>query len=158
MNQTKQNIINTLKQITPVLHNLNDECYLIGASAMILSGVDIKNTSDVDILTSVRDAHWLKKIWGDKADQAYAPNDSDRFRSEFARYKFSPLEVEILGGLEVSTYQYGWHKLTINQYDLVYIDGYNIKIPSLSEQKRILTLFGRVKDLMRISLIDALLE
>lgn len=52
----KERIIETLVEIGDCLHNVEAEWCIIGASAMILSGIQITETFDIDILTTDRGA------------------------------------------------------------------------------------------------------
>ena len=49
----KDKITQTLIGITAQLQEINSEFYIIGASAMILSNIEIGETSDIDILTII---------------------------------------------------------------------------------------------------------
>lgn len=69
---SREIIFEQIKQFYPDLKSLNDDFFIIGASAMILSGVDVE-TSDIDILTSVRDADLIKAMWADKRITNYSP-------------------------------------------------------------------------------------
>lgn len=58
-----------------------------------------------------------------------------------------------MGGLEINI-DGKWTLLTVNDYNVHNIGNIEIKIPTLQEQRRILTLFSREKDYQRIKLID----
>ncbi len=149
----KERIERTIADIATNLAQTKDDFFIIGASALLLSGIDIENTEDIDILTSRQDALILQKLWKDNIASNHIPKHSDLFRSNFNRYKFQWIDVEVMGGLEVNT-QEGWILLTVNDYIVHNIGDIEIKIPTLQEQRRILTLFGREKDYQKIKLID----
>ena len=148
----KEKIETLLAEISPVLETLKDEWFIIGASALILSDVTISDTKDLDLLTSRRDAAYLKTAWKERILD-HTPADSDLFRSNFARFHFTTLDLEVLGGFEVNKGG-KWIPLTVQEHYRIDYPAFSIKIPSLSEQKRILVFFGRPKDLTRIKLIN----
>lgn len=136
---------------------MKDPFYVIGASALILAGIDLDNTMDIDLLTSERDADLLKTSWKDRLIPAYAPAGGHRFRSNFGRFDFGVMDVEVMGGLEVCRND-EWVLLTVNESVEVSGDGFVVRIPSLAEQKRILHFFGRPKDHEKIRWIEKYLE
>ena len=48
----KDKIVQTLASMTAELLEIGPDFYIIGASAMILSDIEIGETSDIDILTT----------------------------------------------------------------------------------------------------------
>jgi hypothetical protein len=151
----KETILNTLALIEPSCRQLEDDHYLIGASAMILSGIPIAHTSDIDLVTSSGDAMRLHDLWQEKCVSSYTPAHADKFRSAFARYRFPTMDVEVMGNLEVH-HNGKWDILEIGEW--ISLQGTTLKIPTLEEQKRILTIFGRPKDLLRLQLIERHLQ
>ena len=79
--------------------------------------------------------------------------ESELFKSNFARFNFEELDIEVLGDLQVYKNN-NWVPLKIEKYESIPYYDLNIRIPSLSEQIRILTFFGREKDMKRINLIQ----
>jgi len=142
----------TLKDAIPGLKQLQDEFYIIGSAAIALSGVGIADVKDIDILTSSCDSDLLKELWKDKYVITPPLKDSDRFRSEFARFGFPEMDVEALGDFEIRI-NGEWTPMRVNEYEQVEIDGYPIKIPTKQDMIRILQLFNREKDHKRIELI-----
>ncbi|GAB3512311.1 nucleotidyltransferase family protein [Emticicia fontis] len=134
------------------LAKLQDSFYIIGSSALVLAGIPLEATDDVDLLTSYKDADFLKKHW--KANQVgeYSPKDSDRFRSNFGRFQWDTVLVEVMGDLEVFDTN-GWGKLEIKDYFEINVNQLSIRIPTLLEQERIFRLFGRPKDLAKADII-----
>src|SRR6185369_3024127 len=86
--------------ISPDLQPLGN-CFVIGSCALILSGIPVEKTSDLDLLVSKEDAEHLKSLWASHIRKNYEPSDQDLFRSNFARFDFGELDVEIMGGLTV---------------------------------------------------------
>lgn len=153
----KEKIKNTFFEISSGLRLLDNDFYIIGASAMILSGIDIQHTEDVDILTSTSKAHIIYNHWKDNVVDNYIPPRSDLFKSVFNRYRFSFMDIEVQGDLKVFV-ENAWIPLVINDYFLYQLGDLEIKIPTLQEQRKILTLFGRDKDMQRVKLIDKYLN
>jgi hypothetical protein len=120
-------------------------------SALILSGINIEHTSDIDILVSERDALWLQSEWKNKLIN-FTSADSVLFRSNLSRYKFSEMDIEILGSLEVNKEDI-WTPVEIKDFIIFETDDFQVKTPTLEEQERILVFFGRKKDLDRLDLI-----
>ena len=149
----REKIIQTLKEALPTLKNLKDNFYIIGSTALLLSDIKIDNISDIDILTTENDAEFLRTEWENRIIKNHILIDSELFSSKFSRNRFSVLDIEILGGLKINI-QGQWTKLEILEYKTVTIDNFEIKIPTLKEQKRILSLFGRKKDIVKLNEIE----
>jgi hypothetical protein len=143
----------TLDEASHSLQLLQDNFYIIGSAALSLTGTKLDEMNDIDILTSTRDAVFLGKEWGNRFIEGNTMKDDELFLSKFARYKFSVLDIEIMGELKVNKNGI-WERLKITECESIATGGFEIKIPTLEEQKRILQLFGRVKDMQRIKLID----
>lgn len=152
MNNTpKQKVYFTLSEVHEDLSLLKDDWFIIGSSALALSGIEIE-VDDVDLLTSTADASFLKELWKEKAHQTYEPKLGEVFRSNFGRFQFSKMDVEVMGNLEVNKNGV-WEKLVINAFEAVSIGDFSVKIPTKQEQKRIFEYFGREKDLKKATLI-----
>jgi hypothetical protein len=154
-NDVKEKIIAVLKEAHPAFIQLQDEFFIIGSSALILSGVPVRDTKDIDLLTSSRDAKRLKTLWKEKK-MNYHPVEINRFKSDFARFHFGLLDIEVMADLEV--YSKGqWRKVTVNNFRTVPLNLFQIKIPTLADQVRILQLFGRPKDADKIALVKKMM-
>lgn len=62
-----------------------------------------------------------------------------------------------MGDLEVCV-SGQWTKVNVKEFNIFNIGSLAVKIPTLSEMRRILLLFGREKDLRRIEAIDKYCE
>jgi hypothetical protein len=134
------------------LSKLQDPVYIIGSSALVLAGIPLERTDDIDLLTSQRDAEYLKNHWQGNRLGEYSPKDADKFRSNFGRFQWDKILVEVMGDLEV--FDNGeWQKLQINDYFEISINQLSVRIPTLKEQGRIFRLFGRPKDLVKAEII-----
>lgn len=150
----KQRIESVLSLIGPDLQALRDHHFVIGSCAMILAGFSIGMTTDVDLLVSFEDAERLKVAWAERRRENYLPSNTHLFRSNFGRFDFGDLDVEIMGRLEVFRNNQ-WHALHIEKYTEVCLGEQKIKIPTLEEQKRIFYFFGREKDIAKAKLLEA---
>ncbi|MFI4959620.1 MAG: hypothetical protein ACHP7C_10750 [Lysobacterales bacterium] len=128
-----------------------DPWVVIGSAAARLAGVGV-TIGDLDLLTSRRDADALIDCWQDCLQATEVQEGSDRFRSNFARFTFPGLLVEVMGGLEVFS-DGAWKVVAIAETVEVDVDGLNVFIPSTAEQVRVLEIFGRPKDLQRAALL-----
>lgn len=130
------------------LSKLQDPVYIIGSSALVLTGITLETTDDIDLLTSHQDAEYLKSHWQRNKLGEYSPKDSNKFRSNFGRFQWHNILVEVMGDLEV--FDNGeWQKLQINEHFEISINQLSIRVPALKEQERIFRLFGRPKDLAK---------
>ena len=151
----RDSILNTLQEATPGVLQLKDDCFIIGAAALVLAGVDLDSTPDVDLLTTDPDAMHLINLWTERKIE-YKPAQPELFRSTYGRFKFTDLDVEVMGNLEIN--QGGtWAKLEITEYFTV-SEMIHWKIPTLREQLRILKIFNRPKDIERMALIRRILD
>lgn len=134
-----------------------DPCWLIGSAAAALAGADGFSPADLDLLTSARDAEAFASAHWDSIDDAHVPGDAGRFRSRFARFRFAPMPVEIMGGMEV--FRDGrWQAVRIGSRMPCALLGDALWLPSLDEQVRLFESFGRAKDLERARRLRAILE
>lgn len=150
----KEKILSVLGQAYPDLSQLEDNYFLIGASGLKLSGVEIPSTQDIDILTSPKSVDKLRNSWIKRLRINYQPEGTTLFRSNFARFSFDVMDIEAMGGLEIRKYN-AWSPVIITDYFVYEENGLCIKIPTIEEQKRILILFGRDKDKAKLKLTAA---
>ena len=149
----KDKIVQTLASMTAELLEIGPDFYIIGASAMILSDIEIGETSDIDILTTEMNS--LKLQCSLKAYMEIAPEtkEDDLFRSNFARFNLPLMDVEVMGNLQIKKNNV-WQFVYVQEYREIFIGDLIIRIPTMEEQKRILSLFGREKDLKRILILN----
>jgi hypothetical protein len=149
---TTQKIEKSIAFLSHDLTKLQDPFYIIGSSALVLAGIPLETPDDIDLLTSTQDANLLKNHWQANKVEEYAPKDSDKFRSNFGRFQWDSILVEVMGELEIFENQ-EWKKLVIDEYFEVSINQLSIRIPTLKEQERIFRFFGRAKDLAKADII-----
>jgi hypothetical protein len=83
----------------------------------------------------------------------FTPENQHLFRSNFARFDFGELDVEVMGDLEVNKNNQ-WQRVWVEQVMEISTEDMKIKIPSLQEQRRIFLLFGREKDVAKANQIE----
>jgi hypothetical protein len=148
----KERIIATIQEAIPDLVLLNDPYTVITAAGMILTDIPIQNTDDIDILVSVRDELLLQQIWSKRLVNNFQTHNDHLFNSCIHRYHFNLIDIEVMADLKVHKPE-GWTPVEINEVLQIQINKYFvISVPTKEEQKRLLLLFGRDKDLRRLSL------
>ena len=146
-------IIKLIARIYPSLKILKQDYCIIGSAALALSGIQTP-VYDFDILTSTKGAETLKRLWIDKFNNSYLPENLKLFRSNFGRFDFDELPVEVMGDLEVNK-SGTWVKVSAGAYHRVVINGMTINVPNAEQQKNIFLLLGREKDLVKIKLVES---
>lgn len=145
----------TLAAIVPDLHvHCVDPWCVIGSAAALLLGAET-SAADIDVLTSRVDADRLIAQWAAQRDVSYMPADDGRFRSHFARFRFSGVPVEVMGALQLHADD-GWQAVESGRLVLVGVNGMAVPVPSLDDQIRLFESFGREKDLRRATALRAL--
>lgn len=145
----------TLHEALPDLQRLCAAPWvLIGSTAARLVGAHVE-VADIDVLTSADDADRLAEHWQARREVHYEPAGAERFRSQFARFRFAGLPLEVMGGLQLHDAR-GWTPVLVGESMLATLDGMQIPVPRIAEQIRILESFGRPKDLQRATLLRAL--
>lgn len=153
----KDRINQTLISIAAGLQEINSEFCIIGASAMILSGIEIGETSDIDLLTTDMNASKLQHLLKAYMEVAPETKEDDLFHSNFARFNFPLMDIEIMGDLQIKKNNI-WQPVCVQEYQEIFIGDLLVRIPTIEEQRRILSLFGREKDLKRLLLLNQYLS
>lgn len=149
----KEKIVQTIISIANELQEITPEFYIIGASAMILSGIEIGKTSDIDILTTETNSFKLQHLLNKYKEISPRTKEDDLFRSNFARFNLPLMDIEVMGNLQIKKNDI-WQSVFIHEYKEVFIGDLILRVPTIKEQKRILSLFGREKDLKRILILN----
>jgi hypothetical protein len=129
---------------------LEDDWWIIGSTAALLSGLPHIEPRDVDLLVSARDARRLFARW---KVRPVTPASSSLFRSVFGVHCIGNVDIEIMGDLEVRTNGI-WSSLKPKSRELTQTDAGQLFIPARDEQISILRLFGRPKDLLRARALE----
>ena len=149
----KDKIIQSLIDLEDKLLNIKSDWFIIGSSAMILSGIRIENTSDIDILTTNEGSDEFQDSLREYMEINPLTKENDLFRSNFARFNYPLINIEVMGELQINKGT-KWETVTVTDFDEISVGNLMVKIPTKGEQKRLLQLFGRGKDLKRIDLFD----
>ena len=142
-----------LAQLHPTLSALNEPYCIIGSAALLLSGVAIGECDDIDILTTSLGAAHLQREWSTWLHSQHHAQGHDGFRSAYSLYRFGLGTVEVMGDLQVQRDGI-WQAVTV--HDTQQIEG--IVLATIQEQRRLLTWFGRKKDLARLTLLQQATE
>jgi hypothetical protein len=148
----KERIYAALNEAYPSLKNLRDDYFIIGSSALILSGITFETVHDIDILLTNRDALYLEMEWKHRKIN-YMPQCNDLFRSRFSRFHFSEMPIETMGNLEVNKNGI-WTPQKVENYTTIALNDIQIKIPTKEEQIKIFRFWGREKDWGKVKLIE----
>lgn len=147
-----QKITATLSDAVVGLSHLKDDFFIIGSSALVISGIRPDTGVDIDILTSGSDAEALKNFWKNKLKAQISLKDKQLFYSNFECYSFPLMDIEVMGDLKVNL-NGSHHLVTISEYNHREINGMLFKIPTIAEQIILLKMFSRPKDLAKIQMI-----
>ena len=147
-------LVATLAGLRPALQAMRDPWWIIGSAGLALLGAFDGRPQDIDLLTSAHDAEALTDSWHAQVQADRHPADGMQFRSVYARFVHLPLPVEVMGGLEVRR-NGSWETLTVRESEVAVLDGFEVRVPALAEQIRILRLFGRDKDLAKAAQAEA---
>lgn len=149
----KERIVHTLSSIEPQLLHLTADWCVIGAAAMILSDIDVGETTDIDILTTATGSEELQHLL--RAYKLTIPDtkEDELFRSNFAQFRLPLMHIEVMGDLEIKK-AHGWQPVRVQDFREVAIGKLTVKIPTVAAQKKLLQLFGREKDLRRVGLLE----
>ncbi len=145
-----RNIEAILNYLSKYTANFIDDFYIIGSTALFLSGYEIDPISDIDILTSSKDADYLKLELKEFLVD-FQPEKETLFRSNFCIFQINNIEIEVMGDLEIKRNNH-WERVQILDYKLFELENISLKIPTTVELQRILKLFGRNKDLEKLKL------
>lgn len=97
---------------------------------MVLSGLNVETIDDLDLLVSHADADKLKLLWSGKRRQDYIPENARLFRSNFGRFDFGEIDVEVMGKLEVFKDD-RWLPVTVMRAIEISFEGIKLNIPTL---------------------------
>lgn len=140
--------IGRIADIAPAFDN---EWWVIGSAAAAISGADVADVRDVDLLLGEEDARRLIDRWSAAPKSSAVPDD--RFRSVvFARFEHASLAIEAFGGFEMKV-RGVWRTVR----PLTRVARGDVFTPSIAEQIALLEAMGRDKDRQRIAALRPLL-
>jgi hypothetical protein len=150
----REHIIQTLDQLHGLLSPVKKPWFIIGTTGLMLSSFDVE-PNDIDILTDTQTAAEIK-ILLKSFEFPLILKDDGKFRSAFSRYIIGGVGVEIMGDLQVNTANSWTDVLSlIDHPQQVQSNGKFFQIPSITEQRKIYSLFGRKKDVLALKLLQA---
>ena len=130
---TKNKIVQTLTYINSELRQIMPQSYIIGASAMILSDINIGDTQDIDILTTDTNTDKLKILLNRHIETDPDTKDDNLFKSNFAQFHLPLMDVEVMGDLKIRKDNI-WQPVTIHEYREITIGNLKIKVPTVKDQ------------------------
>lgn len=142
-----------LAVICKAAHVLEDDWWIIGSAAAALQGADIGAMADIDLLTSSNDARRLCELW---QIEPLPPSGSIQFRSRIHAIKpTAGLSIDLMAELDCHDGQ-AWRRVMPVSRMPVRSDDRLVYTPGITDQIRIMRLFGRSKDLQRAAALEAL--
>lgn len=141
---TEKKIRKALAEIVPLLDEADADWCVYGSAALVLHGVTGIEAHDVDVMMSVNGLRmFLRHL--PLAEMLGGDKPGSRFRSLHARIYIKGVEVDLSGDLQI---QQGdqWQAVTVEE--VCHRDG--IRFASMQDCIRLLRLFGRPKDFMRL--------
>jgi hypothetical protein len=149
----KAQLAELLARIRPDIDAVGEPWCVIGSAALMIAKAPIADCPDLDILTTTAGALALEAAWADQRQQGYAGDAASPFRSRFSRYAFSAGVVEVMGDLTLNGVP-----VVVQEIAAAPFGGARVPIPILAEQARLLRVFGRPKDTVKLKLIASLLR
>jgi hypothetical protein len=143
-------LIETLGSVAAIMEEARDPWWIIASTAAALHGAKPITVADVDVLLSVEDINRILPLIGIEPHPA-PPNPL--FRSEvLAKWPGPPVPVDLMAGFE---YRVGdaWHMVRPVTRQAIAVGAATVYIPERDELRRIITGFGRPKDLERARLL-----
>lgn len=131
----KDKITQSLASITVELQEISPDFYVIGASAMILSGIEVGETADIDILTTEMNSCKLQHLLKTYMEISPETKEDDLFRSNFARFKLPLMDIEVMGDLQIKKNDI-WQSVCVKEYKEIFIGNLIIKIPIKSAKRK----------------------
>ncbi len=155
---TEREIVEALKVITRRLRDAKIEWVLGGSTSLALQGVDI-SPKDIDILTDKDGAFEINKLLKEYEVKPVEFKTSDLFESFFGEFRILNVKVEVMGNLR-EKHGSQWVSLStrLKSVKLIEMNGMEIPVSSLHEQKRAYEELGRKKDAIRVRKIKEALE
>ena len=144
-------VADLLRLTRPALDAMNQPWCVIGSGALMIAGAPVEDCPDLDILTTGTGAAFLEQAWADQREGGYILDLASPFLSQFSRYAWSAGAGEVMGDLTLDGVP-----VTVQEIAAAPFAGMKVPIPTLAEQARLLRLFGRPKDLARLSLLARL--
>ncbi len=143
-----------LFRLLELLDGEQEPWWIIGSTAMVLSGIEGIVPEDIDV---VAEGDMLRRVLAKAGVTEVAPKPHNQFRSNpYARIPVAGgADIEVQGDLEL--FENGaWTRLNFASRVPVPLGNATLYVPCLDEQVRIFRRFGRAKDLMKAALLKPL--
>ena len=151
----REAVAELLRLTRPALDAMAQPWCVIGSAALMIARAAVDDCPDLDILTTAAGAAFLENAWVEQREGGYVLDAASPFLSQFSRYAWPLLggdgAVEVMGDLTLNGVP-----VTVQEIAAAPFDGMKVPIPTLAEQARLLRLFGRPKDVARLSLLARL--
>ncbi len=150
--------LNALNIILPFLNSLNRNWCMIGTTSLVLHGLENKS-EDIDIVTDREGAKKLETLLANFKVAESSDILNDHMDSRISQYLIGGIRISILSDLKLKMAN-GWVKMLeiIRSKEIFDFNGYNVFIPSLTDQLHISRLFGGEKDLVQADKISTYLK
>lgn len=135
---------------TVLVQHTRHDWWIISSAAVALHGADPGPIGDVDVLLERRDVPAVFAAFGLRD----CPGEgTTQFRSEhFAIWRGSAMPVELMAGFELHE-GCVWHEIWPQTRQAVRLGDHTMFVPERHELRKLLTRFGRPKDLARAALL-----
>ena len=144
--------LQTLKQLADPLAQCRDPWWLLGSTAAALSGANVGQVRDIDVLVSAQDAERLMTVFG---WQDMSEGGTKLYRSgRFLKPALGSVPIEIMANYELCCEGVWWPVWPKSRWEIE-AGGYSVFVPSIAEQIDILKRLGRKKDWARIRALEA---
>jgi hypothetical protein len=145
-----------LLRLAELMKGESEPWWIIGSTAMVLSGIDYIEPDDIDV---VADGAMLRRILSNAGVVEITPKPHEQFQSmPYTRMKVEGgTDLEFQGNLAL--FENGvWTRLTFASRIQVSLGNVAFYIPRLDEQLQIFRRFGRAKDLRKADIIESFLN
>jgi hypothetical protein len=146
---------NGLLRLVELIDGEQEPWWIIGSTAMVLSGIEGVLPDDIDVLA---DGDTLRRVLAKAGVSEVAPKPHYQFRSNpYSRIPVAGgVDIEVQGDLEL--FEHGvWTGLKFASRVPVVLGNATLYVPGLEEQFQTFLRFGRAKDLEKAALLKPLL-
>jgi hypothetical protein len=143
----------SLIQLASMMANANKPWWIIGSTALVLSGVRGLTPDDVDV---VADGEMLQRLLG----------ITEPSRKPHEKFQSSPyVRISVAGGMDIEFQgdlalweNNKWTRLLIGSRIEIRFKDIALYVPNLEEQLQIFRRFGRPKDLAKATVLEAFIS
>jgi hypothetical protein len=140
----------SLIQLAKMMAGTNKPWWIIGSTAMVISGVRGLTPDDVDV---VADGEMLQRLLG-MTEPRHKPHEKFQSSPYVRTSVAGGIDIEFQGDLALWEND-KWTRLLIGSRIEIRISDVVVYVPSLEEQLQIIRRFGRPKDLAKATVLEA---